>query len=387
MAITDDKNNIALYRKQRRSKRLRRRMLALFVVGLVGCTAYLTSPMWLKAFDGIALKVSSMAHQGDEGGFPIRLPDGELQLAAFGDSLAVLTDAHAYVYDAAGVQIKSVQHGFGHPVLQTGGRRLLLYDRGGYGLLMESRLTSTYKKTLDEPIVLARLSGKDYAAVVTQSGSYEPTMRILDSKGEQIFQWKSDYKIQDVAFDRDSAGCVVSTVSAQDGRILTKLFHFRFNSVKEDWSAALQGTLILSLHIRGDDTIAAVGDDRMALYSAKGEQLGSYVYPDVLVGYSHSDMLTALLFEDEGTRKVSIAAVGVPDDEDGVHTLSLDGRVTQVLADGDNVIVLAQGGITRFDETLEQVAGIAPEYDYSKLVRVGGAYYALRVDGIDKLEE
>lgn len=387
-----DNNSIERYRKMRRGKRLKKRLLFLAVLFILGSTVYLTSPMWMKALNGIALKISTIGSD-NKGGFPMKLTgDSGYHIAGMGDNLAVVTDAYAYLYNADGSKLKSVQHGYANPVLQTSERHMLVYDRGGYDLLMESQLSASYKKKLDEPIVFARISSKEYLAVVTQSNRFASSMLIFDSQGNQLFQWDSvNYKIQEIAFDQDSEGCIVSAVGATGGQILSTLYSFRFDSDKEQWSKPLAGTLILSLHVRSNGNIAAVGDNKLTILNTKGEEQGSYPYSDLLVGYANSDELTALLLEDEATKKMSLAAItalpksGDTATEAAITPQPLADRTKLLLVDGKSVVALTNNAITSYDASLKQQGTKPLESEYTQLVKIGQNYYALGYSSIDKL--
>lgn len=61
---------------------------------------------------------------------------------------------------------------------------------GGTTFSLESKYKNVYTKTVDNNIILARLSSNDNVAVITKSDKFLCIMTIYNGSGDVIYTWK-----------------------------------------------------------------------------------------------------------------------------------------------------------------------------------------------------
>lgn len=387
--MPDQSNDIVEYRKRRRLKRFRRRLAVFVVLAVAALILALTAPLWQGLGDELALRVSVWSKGDVSGGFPLRVSASQSpRMLSLAEKPVVLTDTHLYFYDKNGTELRGMQHGYANPVMREGGRRLLLYDRGGYSLSLESPLSRTFQKTLETPIVLARVSSSDTVAVVTRTKRYSMLLTVFGEKGAPLFEWEG-YQIQDIAFTGDG-GCVAATLGAEGGQIKTTLQSFRFGSADVQWKQVLAGTMALSLIERDKGGFYVVGDDRTVLFDDQGASLGSYGYSGSLVAVADDGDKVALLLADEASGEQSVALLSPPSGKEesslGI-TRTLDEEVSSLLLENGNVSLLADEALVLLDGSLRATRRIPLTGADSAAWLLQGTYYVLGTDGIDRLDE
>ena len=153
-------------RRRRALRRLRRLVLVLAAAGLVAL--YFTgaySQLALAAretFDSVRIALSPGA------GWPVKTGIPEiLQAEPLSGGFVLLGQQDVGVWSGGGTELRTIQHGYARPVISAGNTRFCLYGRSGYELRVEGRTDTLYKRTFEQPILLAEMSTGGSVAVVT----------------------------------------------------------------------------------------------------------------------------------------------------------------------------------------------------------------------------
>ena len=184
------------------------------------------------------------------------------------------------VYSRTGTRLNSIQSGYGRPVLAAGKTRLVLYNRSGNELRVESRTQNLYTKKLENKIFLCAMSDNGTLAVVTDDVSSMAELLVYSPTMEQQLRWNmtsNDGTPLRMAFSPDSRRLAAAAVTAGGGQMQTNLYvvtlaqgdpvNVGSQSGVPQWVGWLSGT-----------TLLAVYDSRAILYNAAGGERARYEF-------------------------------------------------------------------------------------------------------------
>ncbi len=384
-----DVKDLKRRRRAKKAKKFFKKLIGVLLIAVFGVLVYYTRDRWIPFFDGIATRYLPTAQNNGElaaGNFPIKITgSSDYKVGTMEGAFALLDDTNFCVYSVNGERMIYKQHHYANPFFCTNNKKALIYDMGGKTFSLESKYKTVYEKTIEDAIIFARLGGNDYAAVVTKSDSFVSVMTIYNSFGEEIFKWKSvDSRIADVDFLPSGSGCVVATVDASKGQLVSKLHRFNFDQKDEIWASSDIDTMILSLKIMDDGRIAEIGDTKCAYYSSTGEYIGSYAYKTSLVDYSVSGKQTALLFENEERRKSSLVIIG--DIKENIKEISTSDSSKQVLAEDEKVLLMTEKSIDEYASDGSIRTDVKISDDYIDFHKIGNYIFLLGYSDINRID-
>ncbi len=384
--MMDDVNSIERYRKRRKRNRNRKRFFTLLVLIAIAMVLYFTSDMWMNLFNRVEERITEIDGSTTQG-FPISLRSSAgYDMQPMGSSIAVLTDTYILSYSNTGKREISQQHTYSNPYMQVSNRRILLYDKGAYNFLVRSKSTEVYSKTLSEKIILARISGKDYVAVVTESTHYNAQMAIYNNRGDEIFTWYSDYKILDVEFTSDSKGAIVSTITSNEGEFLTKLYRFDFSSEEVVWTTDIAGSMVFSLGLVENGNIIAAGDNAIIQVDSDGQISHQHSFTTDIARIAKSDATLTLELEDSNSRGITILSAG-KDTVSESNKHNIDGQVKDLYADSDSIYLLTSNMLYVYSIENEPLAELKLEQEYEQIITLDDYCYLLRDRNIVKISK
>ena len=364
--------------KKRRAKKRKRFLSKVIVVVLLVAAAvamYIFRDKWLPFFEGIGTRYDSVVNKNSgelaEGNFPISVTgNSDYQTAVVNSYIAYLDDTHFYMYSGDGERVTDRQHTYSKPVMKAGGQRALLYDSGGKKFSVEGKQKTVYSRVLDNNIIFARISSNDMVAVVTESDNFACELKVFKSDGTECYSLKNaDERIVDVVFKNANDGCIVTTLSASGGKLVSTLYSYDFNRSEQNWNTEKIKTAVMSLDVMSDGTIVAFGDDRCVYVDRNGGIVGSYEYPSKLVDYECGSGTVSLIFENEELRKDALVIIS-DITKDSVH-ISLDGTAKSLHVTGDHTTLLTDSGLVEYTQNGTVVASAQVNDDYFDFVRLG----------------
>lgn len=382
-------NDIESYRKARRSKQRKRRIVTLSVMVLLCVCLVLVFAHFLN----LDLFGSQESHGGlasgtrpSQEGFPISLEgDSGRDISSMGGLLALLTDQKFAVYSDSGKWIGSDAHGYANPVAKTTSKRALIYDRGGYKFKVIDKNSVLHTKTLTDKIVFADISEEGYVAVATQQSRYYASLTVYDSKMQEIYTWNSaSTHIVDMDFYKGSKGCAVLGYSANGGAIASSVISLDFSLEKIKFEKQFDDMLGVSIAVKNSGNIAVVGDSQMKVIDSKGNDVGEYSYSKQLSFSSNSaSNYTVLAITDPNSRDNSEAVV-LDDKAKVVGTYVVEKRIKDVVSDGSRVLLLGEDKIYNLDMSLKLINTIDCQSDSKRIAYLGSNLYVLNADKIVK---
>lgn len=356
--IVEQKNRI-----KRRKRRLKF-MVFLMIAAIAGGLYYYRDE-WLPKLQGLGKQYQTIKNDGRlaEGNFPIEINGGaDYQLQYSCDTVFLLSDAYIYYYNTDGGQLKRRQHAYTNPVLNVANGNALIYESGGGELTVENEDSVLYKKSFDDTIVFARLSSDGYTAVVTTSENYACRLIVYDDDGSAIYERNCVERINDVSFTKDSTGCVISYIGAENGSLATSVQRISFTSKDAKWTSPAVDTLGMET-FDCDEGAFVLGYTACAFIDSNGQISSYYKYDGDFAGGDCKGGGAAVIINDDDRRKYTLA-------------LFVGGGTSPVLVDFDEPLkyvtvydglayVMDKSGISAYDFSgvLRSTAEISDSYD------------------------
>lgn len=296
-----------------RRRRSRRKMRWLALIG--GIFALLLA--WATGLYGVSLSLLGDVVEGfqvtldQSGSWPARTGiSNPLQVEELSGGVVILGKEDLVVYSPSGAKLRSIQHGYGRPVVAVGSNRFCLYNRAGTQLRVESRTKTVATKTTDEPIILCQLSDNGLLAVITQSQRYAAKLTVYSRDMLPIYQWElsDDQGVPvRVDFSPNNGTLAVACLVAREGQLCTQIHFTDLGSSEDPLTVEIPGSTALHLEWLTGSTVLALFENSAGVYNTQGEQVSFYDYQGyTLEDYSMDGKETALLL---GTTAGSKAVV------------------------------------------------------------------------------
>ena len=387
MAVTD----ISDIRKKRKNKKMKRTLKKLFIILIAAfavLAVFLTKDRWYPYLDGILSRIPSTENKGElaVGNFPITINGGaSYQLKTMDGNIAVLDDSHFNVYSADGKQLLAKQHTYSNPILTTSLKRALIYDLGGKSFSLYSKYDTVYEKTGEDVILLAKLSSNECTAVVTKSDKYLALLTVYDSKGDSIFVYKSyDSRIIDVTFNAQNDGCIITTIGAKGGELVSQLLYYTFDKTDMIWQSDYVDTMAVSARPYGEDGIVVFGDTKCAYYDSTGALTGSYDYAYSLLDFDSSNTLTGILFKNDERR--STILVMIDDIQNKSTEIELDENAENIDVVGDIAYVQTSTKVYAYSKAGELLSSADLDTDYEDFCKTDNYIFLMGYDEINRID-
>ena len=199
-------------------------LIRLLIIGVTALVVILLVNNWRKiaplSFIDWYDQVSGTVEKGQE--YPYTL-DGNavIDMAEVSPHLVVLDESSIrfFTEDAACVVERS--HPFADPTLHTAGPYALLTEVGGSRIQLETRRETVLRTEIkNRKIYAGDLAADGTMAFVLNSSSqsYLSEIRVLNAKGESLFEYQSSkYLLNDIALSPDRKKVAVTGTTAEDG--------------------------------------------------------------------------------------------------------------------------------------------------------------------------
>ena len=360
-------------------------VLALLAAALV--FVWINAATIFEPLRGIASKIENKTSY--DIGFPVELPGSSgYSFERFGDCFSLLTDTYLYTYETTGEQIYALKHGYSNPHQATNDKRILLFDMAAYSFSVYNKTSVIYQKTLEDKIVYAAVGDANYSAVVTESPRYSNILYIYDDGGNWKYTKKfADENVMQVGFTGDGEHIIVSTVSVQNGELITNLYKFSIKTTEDHiWKYSFRGnSLPCGLYAGAEKIILVCDNIVVSVDTATGERNDSYYYTGQLKCFDANAESVALNYNDASTNKniliiLNSDAQAVTLTNVGSHTagVTVDNYGVYIL-DGIHLRILSRDYLTETDS-------ITLNDDFYDFIKIGNSFYMLSYDCIDRID-
>lgn len=340
-SINSYETDVKKLRRSRRTKRALRRIFAILAVLVVALLVYISRDSWLPYFEeileeGYASATSTTLEDEEESNFPFDVSSrSNVSIGAMRDCWVMFSDTSITTYDASGATIQSVYAPYGTPTVETSSTRALVYDMGGYSLMVISRRNEIFEKKLDDQILFAEIGEKGNIAVVTSTDKYASYLTIYDKNGTEIFHWADGNYIMAVTLNDAGTGCAVASLYASGGILKTLVYVLDFSSTEVQAKSSAIETMTIGIEFTDDEEIWLVGSDALYLLASDCTVSSTFDYTYDISGFSAEDNVCAIIFDKPGSDDylVSIFEAGL----DETAEITYNEEVKYVLVDDGKV--------------------------------------------------
>ncbi len=377
-------NDIIAYRKKRKQRNNIIKLLSIGLV-LVGIALIWTNAGTIfEPLRGIASKIDTRTTE--DVGFPVNLPgSASYSFADFGDNFLLLTDTYLYTYTTGGGQIYALKHGYTNAVQRANDKRILLYDKSSYDFSLYNRTSRIYDQTVDDKIVYGALSSGDLCAIVTTSPKYSNLVKVFDGSGNWKYTRKFvDENVMQVEFTEDEKSIIVTTIGVQSGDIVCNVYKFSIDgSESEVWKYSLVSNSIpCAIDAKGKNITVLCDNICFTLNESDGSLMGSYAFSGTLICPVLEESFTAILVNNISTS--STVLLTLDDEMNVMGSISVPSNTVDIVADGSVVYALEGEDAVSYDRNLNETGRVKLKEEYSAFLKIGGDYYLLGYDKVEK---
>lgn len=380
--------DIVILRRRRKRRRQMAKFIAFILLASIIFGLYVKRDVWFPKLEGIGSRFQSVKSSGGElsgENFPLNISGGiDYQVGNLNGYLAILSDAYIYIYTEDGELYEERQHAYANAMLQTSGKKALIYESGGNKFRIDNKRKNLYTKKMEQNIIFARISENGNVAVITTSDTYICKLTVFDDSGEEIYSRNCVERVIDLTFNEDGTGCILATSDAADGEIISKIISVSFDSKKDKWTSDALNTMCLKTYYDRNG-ILVLGDTKCAYYSNKGELLTSYDYPSSLIDWDYRDGKIAMLFENEIKRQNYFTTIDSEKREPNQNEFS-NSSANCIRISGGQVLILSKEGIIKYDFNGGGENNISSESAYEKFILIDNYIFLLGYDRIDRIE-
>lgn len=239
-------------------------------------------------------------------GYPYQINSGAVEnITILNGNIFVLMDDQTLSLDSTAKEVKTSQHTYSNPAMNTKSSKAVVYNRNGNRYRVENRTDVLYsgETAEDEKIITAALSKKGHLALATFSDSCSSKLMVYSSNyKKEIFEWQcSQDSITSVDLSDNGKYAAVSVVGARDGEIYSKVYVFDFDYSDPKMEFEYYGTAMLAVRFVKGDNVVAVGDNLVSyLKSSKTKE-------DIEYGTSS---LAAFDFSEDGETAIVLSKYG-----------------------------------------------------------------------------
>lgn len=394
MAVTDVSN----LKKKRQQKKMMRFLAKVIIIVIVAGTIaalILTKDSWYPNMKGLLGKVPSGNNTAELAGgqFPLIIGSGaEYQLETVDNAVAVLDDSHFNVYNNNGQELFSHQHTLANPILQTAEKKALIYDLGGNSFSLMSKYKEVYSKTLLKPILIAKLSNSDQAAIVTKDDKFLSYLRIYNNVGEEILSYGSITRIIDVTFDSTDTGCYITTIDSRNGVIVSQILYYRLDRVDRDasgnpvpvWKTDYLETLPYSVRTFGEENIIVFGNNLCAYYDINGNLVKVYNYDYTVTGFDSDSNTAAMVFNLPESRESLL--VTLDKNTSQVYETTLDFIADNIQVSDRIVYIQNNSGIISYTPFGAESSSAKLSEDYDDFRKLNNQIFLMGYDEINRID-
>lgn len=258
-------------RKKRKFKKLMRRII---ILSIVLVTLVVGTILWkqLEEIDIRTKFTDFISSIGTGQGYPLNTQGSTINnLIKVGNQVGAIDDTNFYIYNQTGKQTSNIQHGYNNPVVKAEGGKILLYDRGGNKLRVDSKSRNLISKTYDHNIIYADIASNGHIAVATGSNEYAGQVIVYNDKFEEILKWfSSDGLMLNIALSPNKDMMAVASIDAVEGVLISTVSIIKFNTKEVVAKLQMPEETIFSLEFKENGKIYAVTDKGVYKISSNG---------------------------------------------------------------------------------------------------------------------
>ena len=371
--------NIEEYRRKKRNRRIIRNiLLAIFIVGLLFILLNI-----LEIFKGSKLdQMITGAQQQESDRYPLTIKQEQMvDLQTVGSSIAVLTKSSIMTYSSKGTKENTVMHGYTNPVVKEGGKRLLVYDRGGNKLRVITQSSEIGEVTTESPILCADISSSGKVAVAMSYKSNTPAVIVYNENLKVAYRYFVTEDFTSVAFSEDGTRLALLSLTSPDGILGANLYELDTAKSEDAKITHISNIVPLAVSYKAGGGLFVVGKDSTVCINGISQK--RFEYTGTLERFSFVGRDSLLLVTENMFSSYSALTL-LSGDASVKKSMELNDDVLDVYSDGGRIEILSKKSLGNFDSTLGRLNEIPISTTCRKVVYNGEDAYTMGEDTIQK---
>ncbi len=198
--------------------------------------------------------------------------DADAIVKTYKDGLVRLTPSRLTIMDSRGAEFFTTDTGFTSPQLLTTGRFVIAYDCGGNRLIVTNSFSVVFEEKTEEPILTVTANEKGYIAVITTGDRHKNTLRVFDTRFDEVFTWQSSERyLLNAAISAGGDRVALICYNTADAADHAEIVCVRLGKDEIYWETPVSA-LPLAVCYKDGVTLAALYSDKLAFYDGKGKE-------------------------------------------------------------------------------------------------------------------
>lgn len=319
-------------------------------------------------------------------GYPYRISSSSVKdIDMLSSNLFLLTDSATISLDSTAKEIAKIDHTYTTPSMSVGDGRAVIYDRGGYRYMVQSRTEKLHSKETKEKIITCDIGKTGNVAVATLEKDSTEIITVYSSNFSKVqFKWASySDNVVDISLSDNGKYMAVATIGASDGEVLSKVYMFDFDYAKALAVFKYPGTSMLDIEFSDRDTVVAVGDNLKSVIKNKTERQDDMKFgTSKLMRYSmSSNGKSALILAQYGSSNLNVLKAY---DNKGNELFSkkIENTVKKIYCNQNSISVLLDNRVEIYNMDGELKDTISSKNDSIKVLTYGKHVYIYAVGEI-----
>ncbi len=196
------------------------------------------------------------------------------QFESYQGGVALLTEDEFRIYSSSGKQEFYRQVAMSTPVLKTGGKVNLIFDRGGTSYFVVNNRKETLNKTVSLPIINAGVNKSGWCAIIGQESGYKSAITVLNDRQEEVYYaYFAKSYVTCAAVSGDGKYLVSGAVLQEEGTFLTRISLYDLSTPDPVQQIDLPDVTVLDLAFLDNGQLAVLTEESLLLYHREGGKL------------------------------------------------------------------------------------------------------------------
>ena len=290
--------------------------------------------------------------------------EAETRYTDFRENLLSYSRDGAFYTDYSGNLIWNYTYEMDEPRIESCGDRLLIYDRQGTRMIIQSSAGNVGEISTTLPVVDADVSAGGETAVLMQDGStgyvtlYAADGSIVAS-GE-VHTANTGYPVA-IAVSSDGKRMALSLINLNDGDVKSTLNFYDFGNEgaqqKDNITASYSYSdmVIPDIDFVDDDKLVAFGDTEIVIYTAgSSPKVGAEVFlPDSIISVFHNDSYIGMVYTGSEGNELKVCSLSgaekycIPTDT-SYTKCEFNKNDEVMLTDGEDISIFTPLGVEKF---------------------------------------
>jgi len=206
-------------------------------------------------------------------------PDSNNIYDVIGNRLAVLNNGTYHLYNLNGRAQIETQYISASPAMSTSDYGAVIYGRNEKSLVLAKSDAIAGTLEVSGGIVDACINDSGMTAVVHGDERYRSVVSVYNAGLELEYQWQtSEYYVLTAALSPDGSTLAVVALTQNNAVFISRVIFFKLDREEYYSYCDLTATMVTKISFGADNTLCAIGDDRVLFINTDGKIVQEYSY-------------------------------------------------------------------------------------------------------------